>query len=96
MFHLWFVFGVVYIAYMVYKPFRFPFSPFRFNPPPPLRSSRLSQGAKRVFRRSTGCASVPSEGSNFHCDVGRLAGAVVVVRFLFVTNSPPETGASTP
>ena len=37
-----------------------------------------------------------SEGSNFHCDVGRLADAVVVFRFQFVTNSPPETGASTP
>ena len=58
----------------------------------PLRFARPAclRGAKRVFRRITRCASVPSEGSNFHCDVGRFAGAVVV--FQFVTNSPPETG----
>ena len=47
------------------------------HPPTPRQQTvHLRQGAKRVFRRSTGCASVPSEGSNFHCDVGRLASAV--------------------
>ena len=51
-----------------------------------------------VFRFFLFVLSTPSVASLLVPPVsgGQSAGAVVVFRFLFVTNSPPETGASTP